>query len=363
MALTTVGFQGVVQEDGEAGRFYRVAPPFIVDNGTSHLKVTTLGGWTRQVSVAAGTAQCCGVTATESAATTLAHAANSSGTFRLDVVVMKFTWAGASSAVALEIKQGAPGSATPPSLTRTPGAVYEAPLAVVRVNNGVTSIAAGNIYDVRAFGGLGGPLRIADETYVQTVDGHAGAELVIDGVTPTRLWRKQLSGTWVLDTEVAYPWTYFDPVLRYAGGGGVAAGTVNLGAGGVRRGRYKIINGMLMGEVEIRKGTVGDYFGRGDLRIDLPPGYPPSTYFTDQWNDGNMVTAYGGAQWWGVQLLLRGGDTTAPIFAPTSVSDCRMLPWRAADSGGGAGTGIPTISGQHSSASVLCAQLYYPVGS
>ena len=160
MAFTLAGFQGTVNESQEAGRFARVAPRFLTD-GPSHFAVTAVGGQARTVSVAAGTCQCCGVTAVESTATEVVFDENSTSGTRLDLLVLRFTWSGATSSVALAVLKGTNGATNPPWPTRNPGSVYEAPLAVVSVPQGQGVFTSGNIKQIRPYAALsGGRMRI-----------------------------------------------------------------------------------------------------------------------------------------------------------------------------------------------------------
>ncbi|MGK9270503.1 hypothetical protein KXR83_05820 [Williamsia muralis] len=357
MAITTAGFQGAVTENQEANRFSRIAPPFLVAGPTS-MAVTSTSG-TRAVSVSTGTAQVCGVTVTSDAATALTFASNSSSA-RLDVVVLRITWSGATSSAEIAVKQGAAGSSTPPALTRSVGVLYEAPLAVVRVGTSVTTITNANIFGVATYAGVGGRLRIAQESYCTIADAATGAEMVIEG--SSRVYRRNSDGSWTLITDVLSTWRFFDPILRYKGAGSSQPGTAFLGTGGVRRGRYKIVDQMLLGEIEVRTGGAGWNFGQGDLTLDLPPGYPPDTYFADRWQEGHLYTTRQALMDWPVQMLVKGGETNGLLYAPTSGADCRMKPMRSTDASGNVGNGIPYIADNHSEPMVIVVNLCYSIG-
>lgn len=356
MALTTAGFQGVVTESQEAGRFYRVAPPALAD-GTADMRVTNTTG-TRAIRVATGTVQVCGVTVTNDALVTLNLNANSSSSARFDLVVLRVTWAGASSTVEILAKPGTSGG--PPAPTRNPGSLYEFPLAVVRVGGSASSIAAGDVYDIRTYGGRGGRMRVLQESYVGWVDGHAGAEVIVEGTV--RTYRKAPDGAWVLVSDILTPWRYFDPVLRYAGAGNIQAGVASLGTGGVRRGRFKVLDGFVVGEVEIRRGTTGFNFGAGDLTVDLPAGYWPDTYFADRWIHGHMYTTGETVMDWYADGLVKGGEGRALLYVTAAGNDARMRPARAQDGSNTVGKGIPYIATTHSDPAVICLNLCYSLG-
>ena len=356
MAITTAGFQGVVTESQEAGRFFRIAPPTLAD-GPDDMKVTSYSG-TRQVRVAAGSIQVCGVTVTNTAAATFAFAANSSFTSRYDALVLKVTWAGESSTAEVVVRQGT--SSGPPSLTRNPGSVYEMPLAVVRIGAYASSVGAGDVFDIRPYGGRGGRMRVLQESYIGWCDGHVGAEIIVEGTV--RTYRKAPDGAWVMVSDVLTPWRYFDPVIRYKGAGQIQAGVASLGTGGVRRGRFKVIDGFVVGEVEVRQGTAGANFGAGDLTVDLPAGYWPDTYFADRWIHGHMYTTGEAVMDWYADALVKGGEGTALIYVARAGNDARMRPARAQDGSNTVGTGYPYIATAWSSPAVICLNLCYSIG-
>lgn len=358
MVMSTAGFQGAVSESQEAGRFVRIAPPALVDSPTD-LKVTSAAG-TRTVSVAAGTAQVCGVTVTSDTTTSLTFSANSGGT-RLDLVILRVVWAGLSSTATIQVKQGTSGSSAVPTLTRSPGSVYEFPLAVVSVGTSVSTISSANIFNVATYGGLGGRLRITQESYCAIADAASGAEMAIEGTT--RTYRRNADGSWTLITDVNSPWRYFDPIIRFKGDGNVQAGVAALGTGGVRRGRFKVVDQFLIGEIEVRTGSAGWNFGAGDLTIDLPPGYPPDTNFADRWLEGHLYTTDESLMDWPLQALVKGGESTALMYAPTSGADCRMKPMRATDSTNANGKGIPLIGTAKSNPKVITIGLLYSIGA
>lgn len=356
MALTTAGFQGVVTESQEAGRFYRIAPPALVDSPSDLTPATTSG--TRAVRVGVGTAQVCGVTVTNDANVTWNLNANSSGSARYDLLVLRVTWSGATSSATLVARTGS--TSGPPAPVRNPGVQYEFPLAVVRVGSSATTISSADVYDIRTYGGRGGRMRVPQESYVGWIDGHTGAEVIVEGTV--RTYRKAPDGAWTLVSDVLTPWRYFDPVIRYKGAGQIQAGTANLGTGGVRRGRFKVIDGFVVGEVEVRTGTAGFNFGAGDLTVDLPAGYYPDTYFADRWIHGHMYTTEEAVMDWYADALVKGGEGRALIYAPARGNDARMRPARAQDGSNTVGTGIPYIATTHSDPKVICLNLCYSIG-
>lgn len=356
MALTTAGFQGVVTESQEAGRFFRIAPPGLAD-GPEDMKITATSG-TRAIRMATGTIQVCGVTVTNDALATYTLNANSSSSARFDLVVLRVTWAGASSTADVVVRQGT--SSGPPAPTRNPGSVYEMPLAVVRVGGSATTISSADVYDIRTYGGRGGRMRVLQESYIGWCDGHVGAEIIVEGTV--RTYRKAPDGAWTLVSDVLTPWRYFDPIVRYKGAGNVQAGVASLGTGGVRRGRFKVIDGFVVGEVEIRRGTSGFNFGAGDLTVDLPAGYWPDTYFADRWIHGHIYTTGEAVMDWYADALVKGGEGRALLYATAAGNDARMRPARVQDGSNTVGKGIPYIATTNSDPAVICLNLCYSIG-
>ncbi|MFD0450449.1 hypothetical protein ACFQZK_05715 [Rhodococcus aetherivorans] len=156
MVATTAGFKGTVTEVQEATRFALAGAKAVVDTAAA-FKPTSTG--VRSIQLAAGTAMVCGVLVVESAPQVVEIAANAGASARLDVLGLRFTWAGDNSRVEVFVKQGVVGSSTPPALTRVAGGTYEFPLAVVRVRPSVSTIAAADVLDVRVWGGFGGRSR------------------------------------------------------------------------------------------------------------------------------------------------------------------------------------------------------------
>ena len=98
------------------------------------------GAGVRQTVVGIGQAQAYGVFVDATTATTLTHDAQTSGT-RRDYVVLRLTW---STGIALiTIVKGQDSVGTTPQLAKTPGSVWEIPLATVDVDstNGVFVVA------------------------------------------------------------------------------------------------------------------------------------------------------------------------------------------------------------------------------
>lgn len=338
MVQTTAGFFGTVTEVQEAQRFGLAQAHALVDTPAA-LKPTPQGA--RSLSIAAGSMLCNGVLYIESAAQTIQLPTNTAAGVRLDIVGLRFTWNGASSMVELFSKQGTAGSTTRPTLTRNPGSVYEFPIAVVRVRQNVGVIAAGDVLDVRVWGGMGGAFQAPQTDNIQVVDLPFGAALQVGSSTYTVTANDGAgNSTLSLTSAVATPWTAYDPILS-----SVQDGVCSLGAGGVRRGFYQVKDGTCYVKFEIRKGTGTSNFGRGALNIALPAGIRPSTAFADQWGDGVLNTNVGdGFYNWVVKYLIRNDQNNFVVpYATTAGNDVRLLPVKSANDDGSANGAVPVI--------------------
>lgn len=122
------------------------------DASTGYLKVTATGV-NMQTTVSPGEAFIRGFFYQTDAPITLTHVSNTAGNPRLDLVVLQLDTN--LDLIKVVIKQGTP-SATPVAPTPTyptvlTGNIYEIPLALVRVENGVTAIASTKVTDSRVF--------------------------------------------------------------------------------------------------------------------------------------------------------------------------------------------------------------------
>jgi len=109
-------------------------------------------GANMSVDVASGRAMVRGMVAELTATDNLTIAANSSGSTRIDRIVVQVALSGAASThtITLEVLQGTPGAGAP-ALTQT-ATTWEMSLAQVSVADGASSITNANITDERAYG-------------------------------------------------------------------------------------------------------------------------------------------------------------------------------------------------------------------
>lgn len=339
MVTTLSGFKGTVTEVQEATRF-SLAGAKAIAAGPADLKPTSTG--VRSVTIAAGAALVCGVHYSDNSSQTISVGANAGASPRLDVIALRFVWAGDNSAASLVVKPGVVGSSTPPALTRVPGGTYEFPLAVVRVRPSVSAIAAADVMDVRVWGGSGGPFWASQIEYVSIADLPVAAELEV-GTTRYTVTANDGAGntTLSLTSAAALPWTAYDPVMQSNDG------PVNLGAGGIRTGRYQLDPATNTCHVifEIRTGTGTRNFGKGPFKISLPPGIRPSNVFIDMWGEGLLNTNVGdGFYNWLVKYLIRNDqDNFVVPYATTAGNDARMLPMKSAGDDGNVAGALPVI--------------------
>jgi hypothetical protein len=106
---------------------------------------------TRTVAIAAGDAAACGVLVQNSASVNATLTANSSGNPRIDIVVLRINWSGTNTTGGTIVTIAGTAAATPvaPTLTRTPGATWEIPLARITIPSGTTQLTSTMLEDVR----------------------------------------------------------------------------------------------------------------------------------------------------------------------------------------------------------------------
>lgn len=354
MALSTIGFTGAISESQEARRWWLAGLP-AARWTNSDLSVTPGSG--RAVKIAKGWFQVCGVACYNNAEETVAIP--SSSVARRSIVAARVTWSGKNSSVTFVLIQGPSGGTQYPSLQQTPGVVYEAPIAVLDTRANFSSVTTSQITMVLPYGGRGGPLQVPTDKYLGIVPAHMGA--IIEAESNRSRWQRQSTGTVKL-SEVGTPWKFFDPKIRYAGGGNIQAAEVNLGNGGIRRGRYKIMDGWVVGDIEIRTGTSGSYWGTGGLTIDCPPGLGFDRQYEDRWMEAHMYTTAEEPMDWACQVLGRAGKNHMTLWAPRHAGDCRLWIARASNPATLAkGTGVPIIASTFTVPQVITVQLLYSV--
>jgi hypothetical protein len=121
-------------------------PDGVIRTGTTRLAVSAVGALS--VNVAAGRAMVQGFWYSNSATITLPITPNSSGSTRIDRVVLALDRS--ANTLQVVVRAGTPGSGLPPTLTRVVGGSWEISLAKVTVTNGTAGIAPGDVTDERS---------------------------------------------------------------------------------------------------------------------------------------------------------------------------------------------------------------------
>lgn len=353
MAITFFGTDGTVGQSPGAVRWSNAGVPFLVD-GPPDLKVTAAVGQQRTVAVAGGRALVCGVYVHSTSARYIQLSSNTAASTRYDVIVLRVTWSSETNAsiVTLGAVEGTAGAGIP-TVTRTPGVYYEAPLAVVSVVPNAGQFSSAVVRPIAPYGGRGGPLHVLQSQSWSIVDAPAGTELVTDN----NLYRyqKNITGSWNLIEANDQSWSTWTPQLR------TPYGDVFLGTGGIWSGRYKIIKSVVFAEVEVRRGTAGSNFYKGDITVDLPVPSGTAATVTDRWCTAHLLTSQEEPMDWLAQVLIRPNVAYGLVWSSTASDDCRMAPWRSADSTGNAGTGRPRINTGYTEADVFTTFLRYSI--
>jgi hypothetical protein len=266
---------------------------------------------------------------------------------RIDYVVMRVRDLGVdgvSSAVqtyAAVVLSGTPaGSPSEPVSQLTDGDVL---LAAVTVRGSTTSILNSDISDRRVFVAAQGgiyPLSSVD-TRNGAYPGHVRYNM------NTGAYEGWSGTAWVVIAAPA-TWSSWTPSLTYAGAGGVSAGTVSLGSGGVVTGRYMLQGKRLEIAYTFQWGTSGFTAGEGAIQTTLPPGMTSrsvgETQILCQWFSGTTSQTI----WSGSAFVPANSNAIRPQF-PISAATCNLLPFQVGGNGGtGVGTGVPLISGSFS---------------
>lgn len=150
MAITVTGSANSAFDDNTWSKMMdAVSPPVVASGFTATAKPSS----TRTLTLTGGTAYGAGAWVTMDTSTDVTFAANTSGQPRVDLVCLRvdFNADPGSQATAPVVKQGTPNaSPNTPSLTRTPGGIYEIPLWRVPIANGATQLSTGSLIDARS---------------------------------------------------------------------------------------------------------------------------------------------------------------------------------------------------------------------
>lgn len=149
MAIDVAGVTGSVTDKDWAALFDALATGQRREYVPSGLTVTPSTG--RVLTVTAGSSYQAGTLATMTPSTTVTIAANTASTARIDTVCMQVNWAGTEATAGSLVVVAGVAAANPVArgLTKTPGGIWQTPLAYVRVAAGASTLTAANITDAR----------------------------------------------------------------------------------------------------------------------------------------------------------------------------------------------------------------------
>lgn len=153
MAITSVGYDGTIDEAQWAQMIKKVGSSDYGVVGATDLRVTTVTAADRTVSIAAGTAWGHGVYDTLDTNTTIQLSTVASGS-RWDLVALRRDWTGASGVTTVVKVNGTSSKTIPGARMTNPGTTDDQPLALVQVTAGQSQPTA--IVDLRCWAGNGG---------------------------------------------------------------------------------------------------------------------------------------------------------------------------------------------------------------
>lgn len=337
-----------------------LAPRFLVDTPTALQPSYGSGTVTLQPGACLIAGTRVRATSTES----VAVPSVSSGT-KTYTIVIRVDWSlGANAASVVCLPTTSINNSTSPNtaaINRIPGVMYDAVIATVTRRAGYTT--ATSFTDYRAWGGDGGPLRVSDAALLDPymIDARAGTFISTDRGAFTK--RLDNDGVWRAVGTDSNPWRVWTPTLRYYGSSsptGTSGGTaVTLGTQGTYSARYRIVDGMLDGFVQITTGS-GANFGTGPITMDLPVAC--ASWQADTWSMGHIFTdtSFGADKSldWHSEVLIKAGWTRGMLFTNPS-GDYSDMVYHAADHG--TGKGSPELRGAKSIGAVYTYNVTYPV--
>lgn len=172
------------------------------------LSVVAQNPVTTSVNVLSGAALIQGIAYINDDTESFVISANASGNPRIDTIVLQADYA--QQTIRLVVSEGAPAaSPTPPTMTQTPGVMWEIPIADIAVANGFSSISQSNITSRREW------VNAASGVYLDNVFNNSG-DVLEDGdvvvwdsttnravTTTTTQDNKAVAGVWVGRAEAS----------------------------------------------------------------------------------------------------------------------------------------------------------------
>lgn len=216
MAITSIGYDGTVNEAQWASMVPKVGVSHYGVVGAGDLKVTVHGSLDRGVSIATGSAWGQGVLDTSDSIGSLQAATVGSGS-RYDLVVLRRNWSGAGGATTLALVQGTSTKGIPARNT-SPGTLDDQPLALIRIDAGQTAVQ--EIVDLRCWGRNGGLVAMDDLAKDYLTD--VGTRVSISGVNWVRRVGTGGSAEWVRANATVQAQSITIPISSGATSGSLA---------------------------------------------------------------------------------------------------------------------------------------------
>lgn len=274
MAINSVGYDGTVTESQWADMIKKVGCADYGVVGANHLKVTTVTGADRTVSISSGKCWGHGVFDEMTSNSTIQLDSVGSGA-RWDLIAVRRNWAGTDGTTTLVKVNGSSSRAIPSGRNKGPGELDDQPIALVRITAGQTQPTA--IVDLRCWAGNGGVTANDDLAlyYLDTI----GTQVVIDG----RTWARSV------DSGGSSEWN------SSAGIGGIPLFGVGKSlAGGIPDKKSNFL---------VQTGTyVAKSDGAGNARIIWPKPFPNGVLYVagsngDNWSVPGMYVVSSGNAW------------------------------------------------------------------
>lgn len=300
------GFQGRVTEYGEANRFGLLAPPTVA--GPTDFVPSSGSGLTMRMS--AGAAMIAGVHIENTSTLTFSIPSEGTG-YKWVIVGLRVTW-GDTPSVEPFAKIGE--STVLPALDDRPGEVVE--MAVAQV--WASSVTIGNVYDVRVWGGYGGPYAMSQADRVKPVRLPVGSEIRVgDSLYQVTGMDRQWPLITLVDPQLR-AWKPFIPNLYNTWGQQVTATTF------WKDGRYQIRDGACHVVVRLALyGTIGNWTNEDRVAYGMQLPVPVGDALTDQWMDSETKYIGANSRMLG-KILCRENATRGLLYVTGNINDARI---------------------------------------